>query len=384
MSMLAFFPWLPISLPVLAGNWELAPYKRGTLPYGAGTALQKAADEILSPYVELPGQPIRSATLVHPVSSKPMGDLTEEQIVELFDLSEILAVCGISCRQYFRPALCYCNRDNFQLVVQGFSHASRHSVVTARRRDGNRMGYFGDELYQVRKPEHVTLYDIFRLDDGLLGALLDARETESWRTIKDSLVCFNLANTDSYTVLEPIECVLLVSALEGLLECKSKENELAQRFLKHSAPYLDLYAADCSHLPGLVRRKAPSSSVAKQSIRDAWIRDLWRLRGDHAHGKLKPRYKSVWSTSNHLLLGAYVYPLVLKSRLAELQLYHLTEDDHNKVDLFPSLACEDHFPVDTGHRPEDEPSWLRIEQEGIFQRIRRKNERLAQDGEKTG
>jgi hypothetical protein len=42
----------------------------------------------------------------------------------------------------------------------------------------------------------------------------------------------------------------------------------------------------------------------------------------------------LWDRLEHLLLGAYAFPLHIKSLLSERGLYMLTEEDQTRIDLF--------------------------------------------------
>jgi hypothetical protein len=110
------------------------------------------------------------------------------------------------------------------------------------------------------------------------------------------------------------------------------------------------------------------------SVREAWIRDFVRARHPHAHGQREGR-RGIWLTKEHLLLGAFAFPLVVKVLLSRppLALYTLTDDDHAAIEMFESLAAEDAFvqlPA-PDRRQQPQFGWERIRQ-------RYRDERLAE------
>ena len=142
MSMLVFFPWLRLKKPIIAGDFTLVLYERGRIPAGPGTVLQNTFDAVTAPYLAQAEQPIQYATLVQVDQEVFTYDLDEHQREAISVLSELLAVCGLSCRKYFQiGGLDYWNRDNFRLVVQAFADPQAGVAVTTRRRDGSTTGY---------------------------------------------------------------------------------------------------------------------------------------------------------------------------------------------------------------------------------------------------
>lgn len=59
----------------------------------------------------------------------------------------------------------------------------------------------------------------------------------------------------------------------------------------------------------------------------SWLQQIYALRGNVAHGKPAHWAPLEWSQQEHLVAGAFVYPLVLKCLLSQNGLYPLTEED---------------------------------------------------------
>ncbi len=372
MSMLVFFPWLRLEKSVIAGDFTLIAYERGRTPAGPGTVLQNTLDAVTAPYLAQAEQSIQHATLVQVDQEAFTYDLDEHQRGAVFVLSGLLAVCGLSGRKYFQiGGLDYWSRDNFRLVVQAFADPHGGVAMTTRRRDGSTTNYWSKENYLVQKPEHILLHSTVRIDERLLEALLRARDAATWDRFWESIVSFNLANTDNMDMAGEIEAVLLSGAFERLLDCnRGKEDDLAEGFTSALVPTNDL--APSAHVrlssPDIANRFKKSAT-----IHNMWIRDFFRLRGNLAHGKVTSRYRPVWSLRDHLLLASFIFPLLLKSVLAKEHLYTLSAEDQFQIDIFEPLACEEHFvPMANRHDP-NAHAWNqvfeRMSQEQMLMRI---------------
>ncbi len=350
MSTLIFFPWFGgLNGEIRIQDFSLIPFERGVKPGGPNTDLQEILDEVTEPYVIIPNKPISYATLVKLGSNQITTDLSEEQAASIFAFSELVAVSGLSTCYYFSASSMsgYWNRENFRVFIQNFTPESHGVAVTTRRRDGSRSTYYSGKTYFVQKPAQIESSSIakVKLDTHLLKSLLNAKERltpETWSCFFDSILNFNFANTDSERIQPEAEAVFIIGAFDRLLECGGKENKLAQRFVRILRPSSDKSPNDCTRLSD---QQVLSRFRNSSTIRDMWIRDFFRVRGDLAHGKVDSKYPAVWTLRDHLLLSSYVFPLLLKCKLTEGDFYYLTEEDQFHIDLFEALACEEHFKL---------------------------------------
>lgn len=373
MSTLVFFPWLGLTDVIKTGDFSLIPFKRGAKPGGIGTDLQKSLDEVTEAYIIPPNKPLSYATIVKLKPNDITTDLSEEQAASVFAFSELVAISGLSARSYFADSTIsgYWNRENFRIFIQKFTPESHGVAVVTRRRDGSRNTYYSGKTYSFQKPEHVESFSItkVKLDIPLLDSLLKAKDgliSETWSCFFESILNFNLANTDSDGIQQEAEAVFIIGAFERLLECGGKENDLAERFVRILKPTSDKSLTDFTRLPTQQTTNRFRNSL---TIRDMWIRDFYRLRGDLAHGKVQSKYPAIWTLRDHLLHASYVFPLVLKCKLTEGNYYNLTEDDQFHINLFESLLCEEHFkPQDM----EQEHPWDKVFQEAKIDRVFRR------------
>lgn len=365
-----FFPWLGLTNVIKVGDFSLIPFERGTKPGGPGTALQKSLDKVTEPYIIPPNNPISHATIVKFGPNEITTDLSEEQAASVFAFSELVAISGLSARKYFAASSMsgYWNRENFRIFIQNFRPESNGVAVTTRRRDGSRSTYYSGKTYNFQKPEHVESNSIkkVKLDTPLLESLLEAKDgltPETWSCFFESILNFNFANTDSDGIQQEAEAVFIIGAFERLFDCGGKESDLANRFLRVLRPRSDKSPNDLIRLSA---QQIENGFRNSSTIRDIWIRDFYRLRGDLAHGKVESKYPATWTLRDHLLHASYVFPLVLKCKLAEEEYYNLTEDDQFHTDIFESLLCEEHFKP---QEMQDEHPWDKVFQEARIDQV---------------
>jgi hypothetical protein len=337
--MLAFLPWVSVDEEKSFGDYRILPYVRGVRPAGAETDEQKHIDAVLEPYCINATESVSHAALLTHASRSLVADLGDELAREYWEFSELLAFAALSAREFFEQT--YTNREAYRLVIQGFRADSHRVALVSRRRDGTTTNLLSPDRYREIKPHHVGLNRLF-VDEPLLNALLRAWEHPIWDALFEGIVSFGLANTDSIQIPAQMEAVHTISAFQRLLDCdSSKSAELLEKFARLTAPSRQGPVGDCprrSTDPGVTAKLTRSNS-----IREAWLSDFYALRGNLAHGRLAPSYPSIWNVHEHLLLAAFVFPLLVKSVLAAEGLYVLSAWDRADVDVFEQLASGNHL-----------------------------------------
>lgn len=366
MAMLAFLPWLTLSKKayIALHGFELLPYVRGRLPADKDPDLQRALDLVLEPYMDQTNHSVKSATILRLSTHGIINDLTADERDELFAFTELLALAGLASRDFFGHGFPYVNRDDFMLIIQSFSDPAGGVAYDARRRDGSTKGYIPRGSYRVQAPLYVNDSTLAEPDMALLDSLLGFRAQNEWPQYWEAILMFNHANTDSSQVPDHQEAVMMVGAFEMLLGLRSgKEHELAEAFHHGFSPQRDLTVDKCARLsspPALLERYKKN-----RSVREAWIRDFFRMRGALSHGATKPQAPSAWSLREHLLLGAYAFPQLVKLALASRKFYVLTKDDRFDVEVFEELVCSPNlFAQVSGRGQAKEWPWDQIRREG--------------------
>lgn len=355
MSMLAFFPWLKLNKDeeLDLEKVKLIPYIKGKLPGKGRNEVQITCDKIFKPYIAGIFKPdedsparlesINDSTILLLRDKELFQDYDEDEKTFLFSIAEIIAFSGISRREYFVGNLgFYCNRDDFTFIILEFRENSAGVQVATRRRDGVVTNYISGDTYKVLRPHNIKYGFLpVKFDVPLIKSLLIAQEKledENWSLFADAIFHFNRANTDSDQTTPQQEVVLIISAFERLLNCnKGKEDDLVSKFLETFRPEEDLYITESSRIRDL-KSKNPN-----EILRERWMKDFFQLRGEYAHGKKTSKKPNRWKTHEHLLLGSFVFPLVVKCKLKEDGFYELSEDDIFDIDVFERLADADLF-----------------------------------------
>lgn len=374
MSMLVFFPWLKMSGQREIMNLHLMEYKRGEFPAGAETPLQQEIDSILEPYRAHGQQPIDRATILVVGESGLTRELAEEEINAVFAFAELLAFAGLATRKFFSQFE-YSNRDLFRVVVQRYNEAKDGATFTYRRRDGFAANYITRGALTIQRPGHIQSPMKANVDIPILNALVQAQgkfNQELWNAYYEAIVNYGIANRDSPDLTLQTEVVLMTSAFERLFDLRrGKEEELAQSFTAALEPAEEVPAEACVRFSDT---EGQSFLLKHHPVRNAWIRDFFRLRGNLAHGMITPDYRSKWSLQEHLLLASYIFPLLVKCRLSRDGLYTLTDSDQDDIDVFEQLACVELFPKAINNLTEEkvenvEFPWNEIRGRLLFKRM---------------
>jgi len=303
---------------------------------------------ILQRYFDKTNQPIKEFTILLLKNKGIVHDYNEDERNLLFSFAEIIAFSGLAARSYFNCISGYSSRDNFIFIIQGFGDGTKGVTVVSRRRDGNQKSYYSGDKFSEKAPYYINIGQNLPLDVNLAKALLSARqslEASRWPYYSDAIFSFNLANTDDDNKMSiQQEIVLLIGAIQRLLEYGgSNKGELSNIFVKYfdSIPKFNLQES-----------KRLSCKIKYKSIFEAWINDLYAVRGDFAHGRQKSSKVQIWKPHEHLLLGSYLFPLLVKIKLTNKKFYTLTKSDEFDINVFEPLADADLFA-----QPKDQLDW---------------------------
>ena len=228
----------------------------------------------------------------------------------------------------------------------------------------------------IQRPGYIQASPVStKVDIPLLNALVQAQgelDQKIWNAYFEAIVNYGVANRDSPDLTLQIEAVLMTGAFERLFDLRrGKEDDLAHSFAAALQPAEEVATETCSRFS---TPDAQSFLSKHPSVRNAWIRDFFRLRGNLAHGLIAPGYRSRWTLQEHLLLGSYIFPLLVKCKLSRDGLYILTDLDHDDIDVFERLACVELFPQvsnsPTGAEAESrEFPWNEVRRKFLFGRM---------------
>ncbi len=367
MPMLGFLPWIAFDNSMAIGPFSFVPYVRGRAPFGIDSPAQKTADLLLEPYRTLQGRSVRDAVLVQVTGREPFDELLDEEAQALFEAVELLAFAALACRDYFNfNSITYCNRDHFAFYLQQFQDPGGGAGVLTRRRDGHTRKILPREVYRVVMPDYV--YPLRpTIDHALLSALWTSRGSASWEHFFEAILGFNQANTDSNQVPEQSEAVALVGAFERLYDIRTaskREHALVEAVLPDLQWRPQLGCEACGRAGVSVEKTAVALGPTEE-----WLRDFFRSRGGWAHGRRDPTHPAIWTRWEHLLLGAFVFPLVLKGKLRREYGYEPSADDHLRLSVLDHLVCIENLLVADDPVADDEHPWRTVMCQGRIQQL---------------
>lgn len=327
MPMLAFLPWLNIKAPIVQGPFHLFPQGVGDVPpNGVGSLISaETMGKLLSQYRELANFPLRVITVLQ-YDGRPLGeDFDDADRVAIFRFGRHLAVSGLSDRRFIGGFMDgYTAAGHYQVVIQAFTEPYTGSVsLIHRRKDGHSSVMLGQSDVHFVRPAHLVSRGEPNINLRLLAALQSVQTLPRavHEHVDASVTQYLLANSDSPDVPLEAESIATYAALERV-----SDSDQSLRDIRKKLPTL-LALVDGSPWAARLRDELDLPSDGEMPVLHAWLQQIYALRGNVAHGKPAHWAPQQWSQHEHLVAGAFIYPLVLKCLLAQHKLYALNEED---------------------------------------------------------
>lgn len=170
-------------------------------------------------------------------------------------------------------------------------------------------------------------------DVDLLQALIDLDRLPAGQTaaIDKALQAYGLARAQAERLIPATVLMLLGAAWCSLLGCERYDTTLRRSMMVEIAV---LSGPDGDRAEGDVD---PATGLRPGSLLGCWLDDLLAClirinRGEPLRG-------GDWTTRSHLRLLGFVFPLLLKAKLARLGLYRLSRADIARVGCFEALTA---------------------------------------------
>lgn len=332
----AVFPWVYVDEVTAIGDIRLLPYSPKELPGDQPHVAQVDLDGIMSAYADRPNLLVSKAAILE-LGDWCSGMDDKKMASELFRVKHLIAFTALSKRRLFEKNFGYVNYDAFDLVVQRFQNDSTGTFsFTTRRRDGGTSCMWSSDKFAFHRPLHVHHDSLIDLESDLLYALQRLGDENH---VYEAIVEFNGANSDSGTIPEHVEVVMIKSAFEWLLEIGQKQWDFVNA-LKEFLP-----ARECNTTGPLYERWMSRWPKASRPI-DAWALEFCALRGNAAHGKERGSEGFVLPYRSHLAFASILFPLILKKVLAKKNLFELDIVATEKLRLMDAYVMHDPFDYD--------------------------------------
>lgn len=362
---IAFLPWLHLAETVQLGQIRFVPFVTSS-PDSELAAVTTSLPVILSGYRDVQGQPVTACTVSFPAGQKPGEDLAEQHVQAIQTAAALLCLAALAENDYCSPGA-YVNSSPFQPYFQCFTEPVEDIALQIRRRDGRTLvgGYKHGEIVFTMPVQCSQISSRFRIDKPFAEALGSALACGSSvaRRLVPALAFFNLANTDSEAMSTEAEVILSGAAFEQLLDVSGAGDlacEVGELLRPYGAVEVDKAVA---HRPGImlgvkyvktqqawVRDAQLAQAQKAWFLHQKWAEELHHRRSVLVHGQDPQARTWGWDLREHLVMGGFVFPLLVKLCLAREGRYSLTENDECRcAAIDPLLARSDWFNVVGGN-----------------------------------
>jgi hypothetical protein len=386
---IVFLPWLFLKESVTLGLLTfqtLRDEEGGIAPNLAD--LEDPITAILQGYVDMRGQPFGTCVVVTHSDRNPTWDLHDEDHDMIGKYARLLFLSGMAKNDYNTSLGCYTNASTFQFFRQRFAKPVDFIMFGTRRRDGNTIdgGYrHGDVKFPVppqSKHSRDTCIDT-DFAKGLAAAL--EANTDTANRIQAGLVFFSLANTDSDTMEQEAEVILLCSAYEQLLGIEAKARAFNEAIGTFLAPYTSITAAQAiTARPGIVFEQKYLAAQKAWPVHRKWAEEFYHLRNSYTHGNNPNERTWGWHPLEHLVMGTFLFPLLTKLLLREEGYYILTEDDEGALKAVDKLLVVNAWGKQVGSHS-NATAWQEILRKAVNDlKMLNAIEKAVEDFEKKG
>jgi hypothetical protein len=257
--------------------------------------------------------------------------------------TQILSLSAIAKNDYNTNMGCYTNTTTFQFFRQRFTEPVDFVAFSTRRRDGQTTdgGYrHGEVKFSVplqSKSFYPSCVDT-ELAAAITGALAD--DSVFAKRLLPALSFFNLANTDSYLIEPEAEVILIGSAFEQLFDGygAKKLSEAVGHLLQPYASITVDQTKSCAR-PGIVIDQKYAVDQRGWPLHRKWAEELYHLRNAYIHGKSIESRSWGWTPLEHLIMGAFVFPLAVKLMLTADGHYKTVDDDEVRLRSIDELLA---------------------------------------------
>lgn len=339
MPMLAFLPWLNIKAPIVQGPFHLFSQGVGDVPPEGVRASVSAETmgKLLAQYRESANFPLRVVTVLQ-YDGRPLGqDFDEADRAAIFRFGQHLAVSGLSDRRFIGGFMDgYTASGHYQVVIQAFTEPYTGSVsLTHRRKDGHANVMLGQSDVHFLRPAHLVGQGEPDINLPLLSSLQSVQTLPQviHEHVDASVIQYLLANSDSPDVPLEAESIATYAALERVSDSDQSLKDIRKKLpallaLVDSSPWTERLRDELALRAEAEAEAEPQPEPEAQwQVLHNWLQQIYALRGNVAHGKPAHWAPKQWSQQEHLLAGAFIYPLALKCLLARHKLYQLNVED---------------------------------------------------------
>jgi len=322
---ICILPWITIEKIHEVNGIQMLPFPETEL----NSDFQSTMREVLKSYKGIRGRTLRKCSILASVSCSPGWSLKEEDHSRIEQSVSLFFLASMASNEYFVQHSTYSNSSAFQPIFQNVTLPPSGLAIEHRRRDGRNLdgGYQHGDLKFSCPLECKSSKP--KIDEEFLLALDEAAKANDnlFRRLLVSLSFFRLANTDQSHMSLDAEVVQLGASYEILLDAEGAY-QLACKYGEIFGRYKETNVDDAlSGRPGIKLGPGYENEQKQWQLGRKFIEELHQLRSAIVHGEDRDKRKWGWSNFEHLVIGAYVYPLAVKLLLQTGGHYKLTDND---------------------------------------------------------
>jgi hypothetical protein len=355
---IAFLPWLTLPTAVNVGAFRFQPVKLAEIDAVVGDVMAEAVATTIRTHVDQSGKPIESCTLILMPKRAVPWDMPDQRWPFAAGACKLLALGALAEQRFlcspvfhghmnstmFRPA-------NHIALADSPCFSTLHNRRGGSLRVGGRM--VTDTVFQ--QPYQIEGTRCDAVNARLIRAVIKAEKEapELFSAIETALDMFLLGHSEA-PELDDHTCVMLSAmALERLLEPKkSTAQGVAEEFTELFSVFPHRSIASSTWMQCDPKFQADQ---ATWPLHRKWMKELYEARSSQAHRGPKPEFSSNFEPEKHLVIAAFVFPLVMKLKLANAGLYILSSDEIASCEVLDEL-----IDSDWGTGFENPPQWPRI------------------------
>jgi hypothetical protein len=211
-------------------------------------------------------------------------------------------------------------------------------ALESRRRDGRKWtgGYKHGEVNFII-PNQCSTLEAATIDEGFLAALdaANSSKSDTSERLRIAMVFAQRANADDDAMTLTGEALLMGSAFEQLFGGPSSSYGLGEKCGELFGEFGSVTVAEAKAArPDIeIDDSKPEYAEAQPKwwVHRKWLEELYDVRSKATHKGHHAGRPWGWRLDEHLLMAAYVFPLVVKILLAREGHYALTDDDRDRL-----------------------------------------------------
>lgn len=357
---IAFLPWITLPIAVNVGAFRFVPVKLAEIEAVVGGMMAEAVAATIRTHVDQAGKPIESCTVIIRPRGALVWDMPDDRWPFAAGAAKLLALGATSEQRFLGSHIFHghMNSTMFRPVNHvALAGSPYFSMLYSRRGGSLRVGgrKVTDTVFQ--QPYQIEGTRCDGVNTRLIQAVIKAEKKapDLFAAIETALDMFLLGHSEA-PELDDHTCIMLSAmAFERLLEPKKSGSvglaeslaDLFQRF-----PHRLISASSWIKCDNNTKWQAEQLTWP---LRRKWMKELYEARSSQAHRGPKPEFSSNFEPEKHMVIAAFVFPLVIKLKLVDAGLYKLSSDEIASCGVLDAL-----IDSDWGTGFDNPPQWPRI------------------------